>query len=227
MHLEATGADSSPLANTGTLRGSIPAAGTIGSGQSFSGVDWIELQESQPLLRNTGGATLSAWVVLDPRSLGATRGVIEIAVGSSGSRTTISRAALEVDFNGRAACAVRRDDADTVANRAFALALPPADFVHLALRVRYSDGMVDMFANGVPSGVLATTPEVVSGVTSDTDSRNAAIGSNDMGTAAFFVGTLDEVRIENVARSDAWIELSYLSQQTGSSVVQFGPLERR
>ena len=37
----------------------------------------------------------------------------------------------------------------------------------------------------------------------------------------FFKGVMDEVRIENKARSAEWIRLCYLSQQPGSKIVRF------
>jgi hypothetical protein len=39
----------------------------------------------------------------------------------------------------------------------------------------------------------------------------------------YFYGALDEVRIEQTARSAEWIRLSYETQKSGSKIVVIGP----
>jgi len=68
------------------------------------------------------------------------------------------------------------------------------------------------------------TRRVPPGPTADTASRNAALGAQDDLSEISFLGILDEVRISNVARSDAWIALDHLSQQA-PGIVTVGAIE--
>jgi hypothetical protein len=48
-----------------------------------------------------------------------------------------------------------------------------------------------------------------------------SITTGDMEGFGYFRGTMDEVRICNVARSPAWIRLCYMNQKASDALVQF------
>lgn len=225
-HLDGRAADSSPLGNDGTTHGTTAATGMIGQAVQFTSGDWIALADAQPLLRNTGGATLSAWVQLETAGLNHTQDLISISVAAT-NPTSVSRANLSLDATDRLQTYVRRLDSDSAFAAAFGDALPAGTFAHVAQCIRYDAATVEMYLNGALVDTSSMVPPLSAGLTANTNSRNSALGSQDNGSGNYFSGRLDEVRIESVARPPEWIEMSFRSQMPGRNVVVVGPLEVR
>ena len=69
-------------------QGTSPAAGVIAGGRSFDGVDdWIDIGDDRPFLRDTSGATLSAWGVPARLSPGYPH-FVTISVSADANSTT-------------------------------------------------------------------------------------------------------------------------------------------
>ncbi|MBN2362454.1 MAG: DUF2341 domain-containing protein [Deltaproteobacteria bacterium] len=223
-HLGAAVTDSSPLANHGTGSGSgttDQVAGAVGLGRRFKGGQAIRLEDSQPLLQDVDGATVGLWLNLNPMAT-ARQIVLGISVGSS-TPTASSRMQLQESDSGVGNVTVRRLDSDPDEPLAVWSALTRGTFHHVVLRVRYREPRLYVYIDGVQTSSDALT-HLSPGSTSDTPSRNAALGAQDDGSAPFLVGILDEVRFSGVARSAGWIALEYLSQQA-PGIVSIGPAE--
>lgn len=221
-HLSTDVADSSPLANDGTDSSTAQVSAAIGVGRQFDGSRAIELEDSQPLLRSVDGATVETWVNLTDASSTPGHNLLAIGIGSV-SRTIYSRVQLGISGAWRATATVRRLDADPDQPQTVSPPLTRGTFHHVVVRARYGVPSLQAFVDGVQTADIPLT-WLTAGLTADTDSRNAALGAQDDGNAAFMRGILDEVRVANVARSDAWIALDYLAQKA-PGIVTVGTAE--
>ena len=97
---------------------------------------------------------------------------------------------------------------------------------HVGVRMRYPEGDVDVFINGVEQSATADVYVKDAGV-EDASSWGLAIGAEDDGTGPYFVGSIDEVRISRVYRSLAWIELEHRSMlgDAVGGIVNVDPIE--
>jgi hypothetical protein len=85
-----------------------------------------------------------------------------------------------------------------------------------------------LYYDGVP--INAVWSSYTSATQSRTTTYNLNIGAQSAGTAPlgtqltrFWIGALDEIRLENRARSAAWIKLSHATQKPGATAVRLGP----
>lgn len=82
----------------------------------------------------------------------------------------------------------------------------------------YDGSNLRMYLNGASDATaLAATGSI------STTNSNVMIGENEGATGRFFNGPMDEVRVENTARSANWIKLSYETQKSNATYLSFGP----
>jgi hypothetical protein len=80
----------------------------------------------------------------------------------------------------------------------------------------YDGANMRLYFNGTED-----TSKAVTGTITDY-AQTAKIGTNVWVSAQTWNGSLDEIRVSNVARSGDWVKLCYQNQVSGSSVVQIG-----
>lgn len=176
------------LTNTGAV------AATIGQIYGGAGTNWSNTvylsRASDALLVYSGSWTISAWV--NAPSCGAYPQVI--FKGQSASRN------YELDF-GNSDCKARANMTQSgVEKTATATsAIATSTWTHLA--GRYNGANVEVFVNGVSDGTVAATGSPDAG----TADLKVGIFENTGTYSAPWIGTLDEVRIQNVARSSDWL----------------------
>ena len=96
------------------------------------------------------------------------------------------------------------------------------DFDHFVFRWKYltgDSGTVTIFQNGSP--LLNSRDGFRVAIT---DSLNAKIwigAGPALAAGQFLTGALDELRVSQVARSDAWIRLCYQTQRSSTSILRF------
>jgi len=190
--------DASGNGVAGTLAGGATwGTGQFGSAVSLDGVDGrVTLPDNLTMLRNTPAATLAGWVKLSslPAS-GAFRELVSISVGSA-SPTNLSRAALAIRGDGTAAdvfAGGRTSDTEAQQTLVADANLAVGTFTHVAAVLSYSNDTIKIYVNGQLAAQALVDFSL--GATADTDSRNGALGAQDMGNANFLHGLLDEVRI--------------------------------
>ncbi|MCP3992392.1 MAG: DUF2341 domain-containing protein, partial [Actinomycetia bacterium] len=86
---------------------------------------------------------------------------------------------------------------------------------HLA--ATYDGSALTVFVDGAPG-----TPVVAPGAVTQDPSAGTAIGAQPGGAAAF-PGTIDEVRLSEVARSEAWLDTHFANLVTGGFLVAGAP----
>lgn len=103
---------------------------------------------------------------------------------------------------------------------------------HLTVVVDYAADSATAYVNGVAYPMTGATSGFVDFLnvsTPNTNSDRAAIGANEDGASEFFAGSIDEIRLEDVGRSTAWIRAQYLSMtgtmaSVGESEETSGPM---
>jgi len=86
---------------------------------------------------------------------------------------------------------------------------------HYVGRYDFSSKEVALFINGVKTATGSAT-------TINDDGYNVCIGQNAQSTNRYIHGTMDEARIQNVARSDSWIATNYNNESAPASFYSAG-----
>lgn len=145
------------------------------------------------ILRNTGACTLMAWVRPAAVQAGA---VISIGIGPPPGASGLSRANLEMSAAGAFFCGFRAADAEAAAQTiTVAGQYVLGQWGHFAVTCNYATGSLAGYKNGLLIGSTAVT--FTQATTSDTNSKNCAIGSGDDTGAPFFAGAIEDVRVYN------------------------------
>lgn len=179
----------------------------------FDGIDdWIDLGSDLSIVRNVSAVTLSAWV--RPDSIGDSgKTVVNFSVNNAGVPTADSRALMvlnevdEVRVGGRSA-----DDDELQSEITTGGPIVPGQWHHVAGVIDYAGDDVRIYVNGVQQAT-AGTPNFSQSRTANTDSTSNAIGSEDDGSAFFFDGFIDDVRVFPRALSASEIESLALGKE--------------
>ena len=193
----------------GTNSGSTDATGFIANAQDFSGTSqYVDLGTDQAFLNNTNAATLSAWVNTDiTTGSGDILGVsINGTAPEGSSRAAIIRTGDEIRVILRA---LDSDSSTSITTTTNALAVP--GWHHVVGVVDYVGGTVTIYVDGVAQATTGTINFTL-GSTSNTNSTNATIGTDEDGGAPYFDGRIDEARIVDTDRSADWIAATYASE---------------
>ncbi|MCP4675903.1 MAG: LamG domain-containing protein, partial [Deltaproteobacteria bacterium] len=87
--------------------------------------------------------------------------------------------------------------------------------------IDYAGDLIKIYINGAFEG--EGTVNFSQSTTPATTATNSAIGAQDDGSDDFFNGTIDEVRISDLARTPSWIAAQYLSHT--DNFITFGEEE--
>jgi hypothetical protein len=178
--------------NHGTPTGTTFTQGKIGAGRNFNGSSYITVPTSTPL-DLTSVFTIETWI--NPTSVA---GIQRLATKWSGTFGYFL--AFSESGNATPRCLAQgasqgyRDASTTV---------PINVWTHLACV--YSGSAINIYINGILSnGTLTGTVPATLGASG----TNLFIGSSN-GGASLFIGTIDEVRISNIARTADQIRQAY------------------
>ena len=204
-----------PAANMGSTN---QVAGTAGGSLLFN-TNWLNVPDSLPLrLTNTGQFTLSAWVNLNSSS----QGVI-LGKGQNGSKyyswfLTVGNN-VGVDNNNathRLCVGFRTSNLanDTQVSQTSDVTL--SNWVYVAGTL--DDSNLTLYVNGQLNNVTNTT-------SSPYGINNQLWIGADSGRD-YLSGQLDEVRVENIARSSNWVWASYLTTASNAVFANYAPVSR-
>jgi hypothetical protein len=201
---------------TGTLMGGANAptwtsSGAISNGLSFNGSGYIAISGGVPPSGNTQ-YTLEAWIKI--ANTGNRRGIV--GWGTYGATSQCNALRSTNEFTGRslmnywwASLAATSTDPLLTANI----------WSHAVSNYSQSQNTVQLFFNGM----LNTTYPL------GTTAPNFTTNNYEIGRTAFveyWQGTLDEVRISNIARSSAWIKFEHLNMSLAGNGLSFGAEEQ-
>ncbi|MFL7793507.1 MAG: DUF2341 domain-containing protein, partial [Anaerolineae bacterium] len=202
--------DSTANSFDGTNQGSIAySSGFIAGARDFNGSSaYIDLGADLAVINGVSQTTLSAWIRPDILGSATRRDIIAISIGS-GSPTASSRASIyqmrrNVGIIARAPDSQGMNTIDTTSN------ILTADWYYVVAVIDYAGNTVAIYVNGVPQP-LSDPPSFNDPTTSNANSIDAALGSEDNGSAFFFDGRIDEARVAATARSADWVAAQYAS----------------
>ena len=223
QHLdEATGThfDSTSNDNDGTaedMETQQDAQGKIDGADDFDGINNLVRMPDSPTLDITGSMTVEAWAYSEGGTTGPIRILSKDKTGESGKFILWKNNAGDLAF-------IVTDGIGTPPNpadpwyRAIGTSLTDGEWFQVvgvfdadAQEVRlYKDGTEVALVAG-PSFLQSNTETVTIGASDDNDHN--------------WAGTIDEVRISNVARSGGWISTSYKNQSDPASFFEIGELK--
>jgi len=171
---------------------------------------WVNLGLDLPVLRAVNGGTLMAWVRVTPGTLLGSQ-MLTYATGGAGT-SDLSRLAIEVNpvLTPTVRILARSQDADGSRITAGATSLPTGLWTHVAGVVDYVTSMEYVYFNGVLDGQAAVA--AFTAPTSNTNSRNGAIGAQDTGSGGFFPGEIEDARCYGRALNEAEIATIYAAR---------------
>lgn len=198
-----TVADKSGTGNVGTASGTAWAAGKYGQALSFNGTSSMVTVPDAASLRMTGKLTMEAWV--KPTTLGATRPAL-VKEATSGPPYAL-HAAVKTCTAAPFLCAIMPtysylpSSQVKIGGSAYSAtgstALPTGSWSHIA--GVYDGTTVKTYVNGAP-----VTTTNVSG-TNDTSTSPLRIGADTV-AGTYFSGLIDDVRVYNIALTQAQIQ---------------------
>jgi hypothetical protein len=181
--------------------GTSSAAGILGKARGFSGTDWLQAKAPSDSLLGAG-FTLSCWVladaiqrpwakIVDLGSSGAPFGTVLLDIDSATGRPGLQMAFADGTWKRVAGTAAL------------------SGWVHLAARWEGPTRRATFFVDGISQGSLVGDTTLLS-----VTGHDLMIG-NQEGGADGLSGSIDELRWEPVARSDAWIRHQAFVQAAG------------
>lgn len=202
--------DSSSNGNNGTPTGTTLVDGKIGKGRSFNGSSEFVIVPNNDSLKPQNEISISAWVY--PTSLSGMKMIVEKWTNGSGygyglytSDNTINGEFGAVSGN---TCAASSSKIST------------SEWQHFVYTYKRSDGKCRLFKNGILISEATQTGN-------PTNSSNVDLGIGRRGDAAsnYFTGSIDEVRIDNAARTPDEIRQSYeYSKRTHAINIDFAAI---
>lgn len=223
-HLHDDFLDSSASSNDTVNYGSLDAAGMIGDGQKFDGIDDIVLLsggEEAGLLTGHGQHTISAWINADDIS---TRQLV-IAEGDCDSGSFISSGYGLYVNDGQGNTRHLLNTYDSEIDSVTSSAVDTGNWHHLAGVWNGSTGELSLYIDGINVATRTTSigylPDPfwggwrLGGAGGVSDPMDCTRGH-------YFNGTIDEVRVTNIARSNDWIAASYNNQNNPGAYLNFG-----
>jgi len=225
MHLDGDFTDASFTGNYGVNDGTSDTVGKLGSGRSFDGIDNNITVFDDPTLDSTNDeATFSLWI----NWVNSADGDYQIVMSSS-NRFSSPGSGYEwaSQGSGNHYFYPWGDEADQNYN------LGPDPFTdntwqHLAVTFKYSTKEVKIFVNGIPMSF--TVINVPTFWTSLASIDTWWWGGNPTISTRYFTGSMDEIRVQTVARSGDWLRTEYINQNdpsgfySVSAEVPFEPL---
>ncbi|MFN0246468.1 MAG: DUF2341 domain-containing protein [Kofleriaceae bacterium] len=209
-------ADATSNDNDGVASGSVLLTpGTLGTAARFSGTSFIDVGTDSVLALTTTG-TLSAWV----RFSNTTQFASPIGKTQFGDPANYSYAfQRNGDGAGQLGLVVSNGSLESEANSATPTVLD--QWAHFT--GRWGAAGLQMFIDGVPSG--ASSPAVTAQVANAHRVRIGCSFAPTCTSGGGVDGTIDEVRISRVARSNDWIRFDVAAMR--DRVATFQPVELR
>ena len=197
--------DSTSNANTGTNSSTTATTGQIDGGEAFSGSSQYATVAYSSSLAITGDITIEAWV--NPTNYITSREV----VGKDTSEWASSYLWLFAGSTGLP----RLIRGNGSSNSSVTGTTAPSTGVWSHLVVTMSGTTVTHYLNGGTngSGTLSTTI---------TDNGSSVLIGEDSAGNLLMKGSIDELRISNVARSGSWITAEYNNQSSPSTFYTLG-----
>ena len=201
------------------MNGVLAGTGQIGGAQRFDGVnDYINLGTNHAFANSVSQVTLSAWI--NPTTVTGTENVVALSINNGGSPSLNSRASFEL-VNGQVQVIARSPDAQASGRTETTTAtLATGSWFYVEGVVDYATDKIAIYVNGVLQSSTAGGPPLTAATTDNTNSANAALGSEDDGSGSYFHGLIDEARVSTTGRSAAWIKADY--QSTTNAFVTVG-----
>lgn len=224
-HLDETG--STAVDSTGNgHNGTINAGVTTGvDGMAGSAIDvgatsdgWVSVPHDQSL--DFGGSesySVNVWANLD--TVGSTQWILS----KGGADTNWALETRDLDGDPAAELAHEREAADGADIRADEPSDPSVDtWYHLVGTYDPSSDTMEYFQNGTSRSTETFPP---GGTSVGTNTEDVGIGRNSADFGEYTDGTIDEARISNVQRSDAWVQAVYENMANPTGFYTVGSTE--
>jgi biopolymer transport protein ExbB len=208
-------ADASPAMSAGMAR-VLPSdrRGFIGPGAAFRGVHNVVAPVSGPAQRPARALTVSAWTYAQGTgrlggeflSMGDNYGLRVLAKGAPHFFVFTDTSVHDPAWN---------------EDNPFNIVEAGAEDIRADWRLvtgRYDGATLKVYIDGVERASVACAKDIQYPFRQEFWIGQHANGNNP---AYAFTGSLDEVRMSPLARSPAWIRLSYLNQKAGSLLIEF------
>lgn len=194
-----TTADATSNANAGTITGATATTGKIDGGAAFAGGTDVVTQASLPI-SGTGNWTLSCWAKF-------TNFTTQRSLIVGGNTTSNKGYFLRADASAHVSFSLSGSGGPVGS-----ATLSTGTWYHIT--TTNSSGTVQNYLNGVADGSSASkSPNIATGTVPPT------FGNDPFSLP--MIGSMDEVRISNSARSSGWIKTEY-DNQSDTSWVQSG-----
>ncbi len=209
----ASAGDSTANGISGTNNTISQVDGQAGQAYSFNGTSsWVDLGLNKNIIGGNRATTISVWIS-PSATISSTKNILAIAKNGTPPINS-SRVTFGGDATNNFAAGGRADDS-APANATQATNTSPLitnSWQFLTVVIDYPTQDVKFYHNG---SLVADNDTSLASWTStqlsSTTSANAAIGAEDDGSAFFFPGKMDELRLSGAARTSAWIAADYKS----------------
>ncbi len=213
-HMTGSGNDTDVTSNrfaAVAVTDSIPTAATglIGAGRTLNGSAQHFTVAHHERLNISEQITLSAWV-----NAAAWTGSARILQKGQGTSSNAAQYGFRDNSSDNFAIEINSSHAATAPS-------PSIGSWHL-IHGTYDGSTITHYQDGV---AVATATNVTGPIATGTEAIK--IGRSPLTTANFFNGTLDEVRLQKVARSEGWVRLEYESQRADQTLMKLTPVAIR
>jgi RHS repeat-associated protein len=196
--------DSTNNANDGTITGAAPVSGQVDGAASFSGsAQYIDVGNKTSLQVTGNSITLESWVNTSESSPSQWKRIIAKELPGNAD-PYVSYSLNRVANTNLIGIGISHGGSGTNVTANSASSLTMGAWAHVV--GTYDGSSLRLYFNGHSDAQTSTTGSIINA------SQNVVIGADTAASTEYFTGSLDEVRISNVARSADWIAAEYNSQ---------------
>jgi hypothetical protein len=193
----AVAVDASPAGNDGKLtNGAAWAPGTANPWSppsiKLEGTAHVNLGGPLPILQGVSACTLAAWIC--PDKFTQNNNIINLSKFNGTTPTIESRADLTLTTGGNLSARARCIDSTAAQSVVAVQKIKAGAWVHVAAVIDFPAHSITLYVNGAPQATRGTV-KFSEKATPNTPSTCGAIGADDDGSTAFFLGRIADVRI--------------------------------
>ncbi|HZH03870.1 MAG TPA: LamG-like jellyroll fold domain-containing protein, partial [Myxococcaceae bacterium] len=207
-HLAGSAQDSSPQQfDAESTQGTFPA-GVHGPGMRFNRTngDFFRLKNNLRVVSGASSVTFSAWVKPDGAITEKQANIVGVGKSTAGGHASWVSFYLLAD--GGFGSEAGPDDAGYHVGSTPAGTVPVGSWTHLAAMIDVAGKSMRLFKNGARVGAPQTFDWERAAIP-NLPSYATAFGTEEDECCYFYNGFLDELRLERVGRSDAWLGAQY------------------
>jgi len=209
---------------TANFTESVSSPNIIGNGFEFpdwTQKNWIDLGPDKAFLNDLEEFTFSLWVNLYSSKVKYPN-IIALSIYDDGGVPRDSRILMHLKNDSLHLLVRSLDNADQLRGISIDPGVSLEQWNYITGVINLAADSMKVYMNGSP--LKSIKADFQQNKMDSGNSTLGAIGATDNGLNNYFAGKLDEIRLENTARSEEWVKLCYENQKMDGNLITIKPV---